>query len=1336
MKVIVIADDLTGAAEVAGAALRFGLTAEVQIGRVDASPADVVVIDADSRSLNADAAAATVLELTMQSLELRPDAVFKKVDSLLRGPVAAEIRAMRAAGRFQQCLLVCGNPRKRRTVVGGKIFIDNVPLHQTRFANDPEHPCNTDQIAELLTDCDATVIGDASDSADLQAHAQHWFSQRATTLAAGGAEFFEAVLAVCVAAERANDELRPVINAGITPIESDADVLLISGSSMSQCDDWPLISLHESKTSEDVANEVCQTLASHGRAGIRALDLAGGLPDARIEKLTEVASRVLAHCRPAQVWIEGGRTASTLMRELGYQRLIAVANAGDGIVALRSIDENSPLYLIKPGSYLWPTRTPSTRAAVGPVERQLGSSTNKAWIKSLLILFLSLGLSQRAIAMSPDFAPIAGILMEQCIDCHNADTQKGTVDLSRFSSLDDVDQDRSLWKLLFDVVEAKQMPLPDSGYELDDEQRTRLLSFARQALSRPDPNLKAIDPGKPILRRLTRLEYNNTVRDLFGLDYDVFMFPERLPVADKDYFQRGTVVPTVKESNHVGDQRATLGNVVETSMREYGQKYDVLLPQMGLPGDNRAEHGFANRGDALNFSPLLFEKYLEMAAAIASSDRLFADSRVLQNLLGIEPPTSKQVAETPDAVALSGQFAPKDRIGKQAAENDTWHDSFVSELTDAFERCSGGTFDIPPELNNQTIAGKGGLIKLRVQQDTLVINPNVDLWLASFATADETSGDHLLTNRNKNEKVFELTFQGEGDFDPQIQHFGVCVLARRNQSGTVRLTAVLSNGQRITRQADISDGSGNVFFSWAAPPGKSIDKLAVDGSNFSGDYVLLDDFGFIFAKRGTVVPTVKQQQRGTVVPTVKQQQRGTVVPTVNKQSNNDHGGDHRATLQARIDGFLNRAFRRQITDTELQTSVQFVESQLTSGQTETLALRRMVQAVLSSPEFLFLSEPIIESDGPVRELGPYELANRLSYFLWSSMPDNELLSVAKSGSIQDPEVLRSQIRRMLAERSHSRELSESFAVQWLRLDQLYSSKPDRKLFRKFYSGPQDKSTLHGPMMTEALLLFETVLVEDRSILDLYDPDFTWLNQQLAKLYGLEESYNEARSAAASAGLVPETLQDRSVGKTWFRTPLPDRTRGGVMTMAGPLTLTSLPFRTSPIKRGAWLLETVFNRPPSEPKVAFVLEEAVSEQSDAPQTQTVRQLFEKHRSDPNCNSCHSRIDPPGFSLEVFDAMGSLRTHDGQQPVDASGTWNDRDFASPAEFKDAIRAGEQELVRGFVEHMLSYALGRKLEHFDMPAIDQIVADTSRHGYRMSDIIECIVLSYPFRHVRNQP
>jgi hypothetical protein len=401
------------------------------------------------------------------------------------------------------------------------------------------------------------------------------------------------------------------------------------------------------------------------------------------------------------------------------------------------------------------------------------------------------------------------------------------------------------------------------------------------------------------------------------------------------------------------------------------------------------------------------------------------------------------------------------------------------------------------------------------------------------------------------------------------------------------------------------------------------------------------------------------------------------------------------------------------------------------GMTELESLKRLVQTTLVSPEFLFLAEPLDPLAPAVRPLTGDELASRLSYFLWSSMPDAELLEAAQRGELDSAEGLQKQVQRMLLDRSRSRELSESFATQWLRLDQLYSAKPDAELFKAFYAGPQGKATLHAAMLTEALLLFETVLVEDRSVLDLIDPDFTWLNTSLASLYGLEEPFAKARAAAGDV-VDPSA---KNTGGRWYRVALPDRSRGGVMTMAAPLTLTSLPHRTSPIKRGAWLLETVFHRPPAEPKVAFVLEDQPTGQAD-PSTLTVRERFELHRRDPNCYSCHSRIDPPGFSLESFDAIGAMRTHDGAHPVDASGVWNGVPFNGPAEFKAAVRMQEREVVRGFVEHLLSYALGRPVEHFDMPAVSKIVEDAETSGYRLSAVIEGVVSSYPFRNTRNLP
>ncbi|MDA1054915.1 MAG: DUF1592 domain-containing protein [Planctomycetota bacterium] len=926
----------------------------------------------------------------------------------------------------------------------------------------------------------------------------------------------------------------------------------------------------------------------------------------------------------------------------------------------------------------------------------------------LLLTILTLAVVP-AVAAPPAFAPVRSILSEQCVDCHNATTTEGGFDLERFDSLDSTLRDRTAWKRVFDVVEAGQMPLRDSGYQLTADERGALLNFVAALQAQPDSVLQAVDPGKPVLRRLTRLEYSNTVRDLFGLKYDVFMFPERLPVADKQY---------LLESDDNG-----LGTALETSMREYGQKYDVLLPQQGLPGDNRAEYGYANRGDALNFSPLLLEKYLELAYAIAHSERLARDSPVMAGLLGRtwQPPvpvTAQGTTNPRETVPASPKYASNDNIAKHADGNDTGKAAFVSELTEAFEHGSGGSFDVPASQNNQTIAGKGGLIRVTVGGSMLTINPNIDLWLAAFATAQETSGDHLLTNKVKGEKTFELTFKVEGgDDDAGVEHLGVCVLARKNQRGPVTLTAILSDGHEVSRQAEIDPDKGNVFFSFVAPPDTVIRRLRVDGSHFSGDYVLLDDIGFIL--RG-----VEGQRELPLVPEDQSERIASPEPVPGSI-------DPSLPLSERLAQFLKLAYRRDVSEAEVAAIVELIRHATEAGASEPDAIRIAVQSVLASPEFLFLSEPFDPTAGSVRPLGDFELACRLSYFLWSSMPDDEMFRLASQRDLSKTETLRQQVGRMLRDRRKSRELSESFAVQWLKLDQLYSAKPDRTLFKDFYAGPQGKSTLHGPMLTEPLLLFETVLVEDRSVLDLCDADFTWLNGQLADLYGLQAQFQHTQKAVGEQGTASK---DKTTSGNWYRVSLPDRTRGGVMTMAGPLMLTSLPFRTSPVKRGAWLLETVFNRPPAEPKVAFVLEESKPEDGNNFTEQSVRQRFEKHRSDPNCYSCHSRIDPPGFSLESFDAIGKLRTHDGTQPVDSSGVWNDTPFSGPAEFKSALRKREQEFVRGFVEHLLSYALGRPIEHFDMPAVTKIVDDAATDDYRLSRIIEGIALSYPFRQTRN--
>ncbi len=917
------------------------------------------------------------------------------------------------------------------------------------------------------------------------------------------------------------------------------------------------------------------------------------------------------------------------------------------------------------------------------------------------------------------------VLENFCTDCHDPEMLKGGLDLARFNSDAAAMADRATWKRVFDQIEAGQMPPPKRKAQPTAAERATLMAFASELMARPDPALGVRDPGKPVLRRLTRLEYNNTVRDLLGLPTDVFMFPERLPFSDKSYFQ-----PAAE----------TMGDTLQASLREYGARQSVLLPQAGLPGDGRAEHGFNNRGDVMNFSPLVLEQFVALAAQIANHPDLTRLSPFAAELLGVEFTPAPEVTElkkpassaSPVSPAV-GVFAPNvPKLAKAEGSADNVESRFREEVAEAFREGRGGVFDVGATSANATIAGKGGLLRVPFGDagaKTLTINPDADLWLASFATAEETSGSLLIANKTKKEKRYELTFKVlGGENDEGIARLGVCVIGRSGQSGTVTLTTRFSDGTEAALSSAIAEGSkGTTFFSFAAVPGEHVKSLVVDGSKFSGDYVLLDDLGFITT--GRAVPNA----RPPATVAAARPASPSAKPAIQKKATAVRSPKSLPPVE-RLNRFLDRALRHPATPDERARFTGLFERERDSGKAETDALRVVISAILSSPGFLFLAEPA-RDDGAVRALDDYEIASRLSYFLWSSMPDDELLAAAGRGELRTEVGLGAQVKRMLRD-AKARELSESFAVQWLRLDQLYTTKPDRDLFPAFYSGPQGKDTLHGNALTEVLLLFETILVEDRSIVELISADYTWLNPRLRKIYGLEDSH-AASLASANGAPTPSNREvkqaERNANNVWQRVALTDRNRGGVLTMSGTLTATSLPFRTSPVKRGAWLLETIFNRPPAEPKVAFALKDDAKEVKHA---ESVRERFEQHRNDPNCFSCHVRLDPPGFALEAFDPIGKWRERDGEALVDASGEWGGRKFAGPAEFKAILAEKPDEFVRGFIEHLLSYALGRKIEHYDTPTIAEIQQAVAQQNYRLSAVVAEIVKSHPFRYIRNTP
>lgn len=400
------------------------------------------------------------------------------------------------------------------------------------------------------------------------------------------------------------------------------------------------------------------------------------------------------------------------------------------------------------------------------------------------------------------------------------------------------------------------------------------------------------------------------------------------------------------------------------------------------------------------------------------------------------------------------------------------------------------------------------------------------------------------------------------------------------------------------------------------------------------------------------------------------------------------------------------------------------------GETFEQSLRASLRTLLASPGLIYLNEPRLVGGGNERSLNSWELASRLAYFLWASGPDAELRTLAQDDALREEAVLESQVRRMLRDRK-VRELSETFAYQWLQLNEMLGARPDLDAFPKFYKNDAfgtNKFNLGTDMLTEALLLIETVMLEDRSVLDFLDARYTWVNQNLIKHYGLEDQFEkELKNGARQLGA--------SLGNRWFRAQLRDRTRGGILGLGATLTMTSTPLRTSPVFRGAWALEVLFNRPPPPPPNVATPPLGGDDQADTAAA-PVRKRVEEHRRNPACASCHNRMDPIGFALENYDAIGGWRTTDGPHPVDASGELSHgRRFDDIATFKDALLARPEDFVRGFVEHMLSYALGRKIDYYDAPAVNAIVSAARRDNYRFSRIVVEIARSYPFRNVRNE-
>ncbi len=407
--------------------------------------------------------------------------------------------------------------------------------------------------------------------------------------------------------------------------------------------------------------------------------------------------------------------------------------------------------------------------------------------------------------------------------------------------------------------------------------------------------------------------------------------------------------------------------------------------------------------------------------------------------------------------------------------------------------------------------------------------------------------------------------------------------------------------------------------------------------------------------------------------------------------------DETAVVRQNLALFASRAYRRPATDDELDRLLGLIKYVRGRGGSPQQAYRAALHAILSSPHFVFLVEqgPEKSLDG-VQELNDYQLATRLSYFLWSSMPDKALFELAEKGSLRDRRVLEAQVLRMLADEK-SAALVENFAGQWLQLRDLRNLHPDREKF------PDFDDELRTAMLRETQVFFEAIMREDRSVLEILGADFTFVNGRLARHYGM----------------------DGIEGDEFQRVSLSGRRRG-VLTHASILLLTSNPTRTSPVKRGKWIMENILGVPPPPPP------EGVEElEEDAEVLGSMRERLEQHRTNESCAVCHRRMDPIGFGLENFDAIGAWRDRDGRFEIDASGNLlGGRQFDGPHELMTILIEEKQgEFCRCLARKMLTYALGRGLTNHDRCAIDEITKQLEKRNFRFSALVSAIVNSDPF-------
>ena len=986
-----------------------------------------------------------------------------------------------------------------------------------------------------------------------------------------------------------------------------------------------------------------------------------------------------------------------------------------------------------------------------------------AAIVGALGLLASAGVAANAAVPFADLKSARAFLDEHCIRCHGEKKAKGDVTLHTFTDAKSFLKERKLWETALRMVENGEMP-PEKEPRPGGGENSAFVKSVRAVFETADAGKP--DPGRVPIRRLNRTEYANTVRELLQLD--LALSPESDLPTDAVTHGFDNIADALTISPVLLDRYlASAEMIAERAIRAEFPKRELLTEGSLAPGLGGATKDVpvakvletmtaladANPKDALvryrlarthaeaysrksgtvkvipgkesegvwfglNSGHLPFEvsrvddpaklktasEHLERATAryrevlriepenlsarlgqawcaLQSGDRTtaIAEFRAVIDAAWVKERELRPVDWKAPSIVLEASSHLSSLLDKK---EDAKEIASLNERTGQLRKTVGSSPWRPYRLldSGANEPGFTGPFYVRKEGNNVGIEP-----LLKYASTDEFLFRVTLFVEKSSEPVRVALFVG----GPGLPEYSTDD-ERGQLLGEIRDRTPLKILKIVEVTARLIDAPQQI-------------EALISRRGRSGPIGIMG-IGLIKPKNGSspVRMHFKLEAEGPL-------------PPLSHQHILACSADKPQAEQTReiVGRMLPKAFRRPVTKDEIEAIAKFADRAVADGQKWEVGMQHALIAMLCSPKFLFRAELDDRPDSAESHpTGEFELASRLSYFLWSGMPDDELFKLAGEKKLSAN--LEAQVRRMLKD-PKSIALVDNFATQWLNLSQLQTHAPDAKLFPKF-----DKE-LREAMLGESRAFLHHLIREERSLLDLIDSDYTFMNGRLGQHYGVADTLgNRPGPNPAIKGGSPIP------GNGFVRVQLQGTERGGLLTHASILTMTSPTTRTSPVKRGAWVLEKILGTPPPPPPPN------VPELDPKEVTATnLRERLQQHRANAACASCHSKVDPLGFAFENYDAIGAFRMKDGNQDIDASGTLPDgRKFSGMGDLKKSLLADKERFARNVTEKLLTYALGRGVEYYDKRAIDRIVSEVAKDDFKFSRMVIATVQSDPFR------